>query len=216
MRTSPSRVYFLVTTIALSTACTVSKNNAGEKSPPQSVLTISFQKSMDFKEPLPPYGAVFEITEYHSSPGGVSNETGYLYTDQKFCLKGTAVPKPGEVESNSSEELRDTITFCFSINDYVPYKLIPDPIRPAKFPIGKWRPGTLINQNPSEVTFVRLELREHYGNTPVPRARTVGLMNNEASGMIQITSSEKNRLVGTVDVSDGNLSVVGKFDCPLR
>lgn len=217
MRNSAYGLCLVLLMIALLTACASSKNSATDSSSSQSRITISFQKSIDFKAPLPPYSSAFEITDYHSSPGGVSNETGYLYTDQKFCLKGTAVPKPGQAETGSpSTPRRDTATFCFSINDYVPYKLYPDPIHPGIFPIGRWPPGMLYNPTPNEVTFVRLELREYYGNAEIPRARSVGLFNNDASGTIEITTSEKNRLAGKIDINDGNLTVTGSFDCPLR
>lgn len=114
MRNSAFGLCLVLLILALSTACRSSKNSAADTSSWQSRLTISFQKSIDFKGPLPPYSSAFEITDYHWSPGAYFEDNSYLYTDHKFCLKGTAVSKPGQAETGSPPlSRRDTVSFCF-------------------------------------------------------------------------------------------------------
>ena len=200
--------------MTLFTACSSSQNNSSTPSPSKNLITVSFQKSFDL---FPPYSSVFEITDFHSSPGAVSSDSTYLYTTQKYCLNGKGVPQPEQTSAGSpTVSPRDTSIFCFSINDPIPYELYAPPIHTGVFPIAKFPPGKAFTHELNKLTLVRLDLKEYYGAAQFPRARTVILENVNASGTIEITASEKDRLAGTININDNNLSVTGTFDCPLR
>jgi len=107
------------------------------------------------------------------------------------------------------------MVFCFAINEPRSDTLYATPLHTGVFPIGQLEPGKYYSREFYKVIHVHLELKEYYGNDQILRSRPVSLNNTKAGGQIEVTISEENRFAGKISIDDGNLSVIGNFDCPF-
>ena len=209
-------VCFCLLILALFTGC----SSLLDKFEPKDLLTVSFERSLDYNSPrLPPFSSRFEMKVFSSSPAVASDHGTHLYTRQLTCLEGKAIGPKGEAVPVPDQEgdHHHKINICFTINDPMKYTttFVP-PIYAGVFPFAKQIPAKLDEKEPSylnEVSGLGLTLTEHYANSLSPRERLVTSRRDTHQGSIEITVSEQNRLVGKINVQDGNLSITGSFDC---
>lgn len=188
---------------------------------PQELLTVSFQTSVVFtSEKPPPFSGQFDIVRAKWLAGATSDDSGYKYTAQQYCLEGRGVTlaEDGKTETFTKTS-RNSLSLCFSVNDPIPYTLVARLLHTGTFPIGQLISGKMYSDDLNKVTGIGVKIKEYYDGSNYPRDRNVDLNNLEAQGLVEITLSEKDRIAGKFDIKDNNLSISGSFNCivvPMR